>query len=749
MKTKLYLLFIIVSFIITKTSNAQTNICGTVINSETNQAIFDVNIWIENTQIGTSSDNEGKFCIEIPEENKGKTTLIFSQIEYTQKKQEIDLKQDISEFKIKLTPTSVQLTEVIVSSNKSTRSAQAQTTIPVIISKDMILENNHNNISEILIKQAGISLAGTGYHKAPSIRGLARKRVVVMVDGEKVSSERNVGAPGTFINPYEIEKIEILKGPYSTLYGSDALGGVINIITKPYDKPFYLDKFGGRVDMSYRSESESKNINIALNGKIKKFQYRVSGGFREAFNYTEGDGDKSFNSFFKEKHVRAKLKYDINEKHEISLKSYYSQGGPIGFPAFSTNVNAIHDYDNHFIVGINYKMKKISKLLEKIEFNFTKHDHYLGADIIVHKEFPNPNNDKRVSMRKDLKSDDYIAQIDAYFNIHKKIKLLAGFDGYFRENINVKARKIVTNYHTGVFVMEVNDVSLKNSSQRSYGVFTQAEYALSKKINLNAGVRWNYITTQQPDKPEENRTNNAIVGNVGMSYAPNKNFSIKANAGTAFRAPDIKELYVTTQTPGGMNISNPELKPERSLNLDLAFVYQAKSSFVQLGVFQNRIYDMILLDWDYSTNPRTGTYQNIGQALLYGVEFSFNQKITKSFSSHINLSKTFGYNLTSNDELMDVPPFQINAGLNYKLKNFMWFKLSGRYSAEQINVAYGDFPTEAFTLLDFSTRWKIEENINMTFSITNILNETYREHFHFDWIQAPGRSFNIGANINF
>jgi len=77
------------------------------------------------------------------------------------------------------------------------------------------------------------------------------------------------------------------------------------------------------------------------------------------------------------------------------------------------------------------------------------------------------------------------------------------------------------------------------------------------------------------------------------------------------------------------------------------------------------------------------------------------------------------------------------------------FNLSGRYSAKEIDVAFGDTPTDAFTTFDLSARWKAAKNINLNFSVTNVLNEEYREHFYFDWIQAQGRSFNIGMNFNF
>lgn len=741
-----FVIFFIILFTI-KVNSQTTTICGTVNHVQTKKPIYLVNIWVKGTQQGTTTDINGHFCLEI-DSVKENPILVFSEISYKQQTKEVSIKKD-NNLNIFLSPSSIQLSEALVTASKNIKSIQEQTTIPTVVSKEVILENNTQNIAEILLRQPGVSLAGTGYHTAPSIRGLARKRVVVMLDGEKISSERNVGAPGTFINPFEVERIEILKGPYSTLYGSDAIGGVVNIISKQFDYPFYNEKIGGRVDLSYKSVNNGKNSNLALNGKIKKIQYRVSTGYREVEEYEQADGSKAFNSFFKEQYAAAKLKYSVNDKHQIAFKTHYSKGGPIGFPAHSTLVNAVHDYDNHFIVGLNYKINNNGKYLKKVELNMTRHTHDLGADIIVHKVENNPANDKRVSMRKDLLSNNYILQYDMYFTITDKLKVLTGFDGYFRENIDVKARKIVTNYNTGLFIMEVDDVSLENASQRSYGVFTQIDYAASNKVNVNAGIRWNNIATEQPNNSNFNKKSEAFSGNLGLSYSPTKEFSIKTNIGRAFRSPDIKELFVTTQTPGGMNISNPDLIPEHSLNLDLSFVYQGKSNLIQISTFRNQIDNMVLLDWDYTTNPRTGTYKNIGEALLYGIEFSYNQKITNNISSYFNLTNIYGKDINADDELMDVPPLQVNTGLRYRLNDNVRFNISGRHSSEQTNIAAGDYPTDAFTTFDFSTHWKIADNINANISITNVSNEYYREHFHFDWIRAAGRSFNAGINYNF
>ena len=727
--------------------DAQTvNLCGTVYDANTKKALPFVNVWIENTISGTITNNEGQFCINLT--SKQDTAIIkFTHLSYKELSYKVILNNDNFNLEIYLKSSATQLSEVVVSADKNKTSCFEQTIVPITITNSSIIENGSQNIPEILIKQPGVSLAGQAYHSAPSIRGLARKRVLVMLDGEKISSERNVGAPGTFLNPFEIENIEILKGPYSVLYGSDAVGGIVNIISKSYEQPFYNSKVGGRLDLSYKSVNSGVNSNLAINGKTKKVYYHINAGIRKADNYKIPQGGTLMNTFYKEQHLGGKIQYNITDNQILTLKTYYSKGGKIGKPAFDTLTNAIHNPDNHFIAGVKYKVYNISKFITKAEINLTRHEHTLGAIIEKHKQDINPNNDKLINNQKNLSNVDYITRLDVYLKINDKLKILTGFDGFLRQNIHIDEHKIVRNYNSGVFLFEKSDTLLNNSSQNSYGIFAQADYLLSKKIFVSGGLRWNYINTKQSHNHTKN--NQAFSGNFGISFQPTKQISIKTNIGSAFRSPDIKELYVTTNTPGGLNIANPELVPEHSFNLDFAFIYNSEKTFFEISIFRNQINNMIILDWNTTTANRVGKFKNIGKGLLYGVEFLYNQKISKSFSGNFNITKIYGYDILANDELMDVPPFQINTGIKYHYKNKIKLVLSGRYSAKQTEVAQDDFPTDDFMTFDFMAQWKIRQNLSLNFSVTNILNKKYREHYQFIWMYAPARSFNMGMNFNF
>ncbi len=727
---------------------AQTfTVKGSVKAVETGYPIADAHIVVEHTLIGTTTNLDGAFSLEIPvPSTQEDIVLSVSRLGYTPFKTSIN--PETKTLDIELYSTSVQLSEVVISAHKSNLTNKKRSTVPLLISNQNIIQSGIHNISEILIRQPGVALAGQAYHAAPSIRGLARKRVVVLLDGEKVSSERNVGPPGTFINPFEIETIEILKGPYATLYGSDAIGGVVNIISKSYQTPFYTDKVGGRLDLAYKSSNNGINGNLALNGKLKKLKYHIHAGYRDSDSYKVPGGERLMNTFAEEQHLGGKLVYDFNRNNQLTVKSWFSNGGPIGKPAYDTLTNAVHDYDNHYITGLNYKLSNINKTFSKIVLNATRHTHNLGAKIIKHKQEANPDDDKLINNRKILEGTDYILQMDTYITLSHRFKIVSGFDGYLRQDINISEEKIVHNYNTGIFIMNAATTLMQKGAQNSYGIFTQGDYILTDNLYLNAGVRWNYFKTSNPLE-DTSKTESAWSGHMGLAYNPTEHFSIKTNIGSAFRIPDIKELYVTTRTPGGLNISNSDLVSERSLNIDLALVYKTGKSLLELSLFRNSINNMIVLDWDDGSGNRTGTFKNIGEGLLYGTELSLNRQFNDHFNAFVNLTKIYGKDVNADDELMDVPPLQLNAGTRYKLNDNISMSLSGRFSGKQDDVAEDDIPNDSFMVLDFSAQWQIRNNLNLNVSVTNILNETYREHHQFGWMNAPTRSFNTGLNFKF
>lgn len=758
--------FLLLFLFFFNTSANALSIHGKVINSKTKETLPGVCVCVKNTYIGTTTDIKGEFLLT----NISGSTLfiVFSFVGFETKEVSI-LNNKPDTINIELDPSSVALQEVIISTAKNQLISFEQTTPVSVLSQSKIFENATQNIADIIVREPSISHVGEGYHKAASIRGLARKRIVVLVDGERVSSERNSGPPATFVNPLDVENIEILRGPYSTLYGSDAIGGVINIITKDYKQPLSNKYIGGAFSSNYQSIRKGYNANLVINTKISnKVLLHLTAGKRKADSYNDAHGDEVMATNFSEKSVTAKVTWRIFPKHKIQINGLLSMADSIGKPAYSDSLNALHPNDDHYKIGINYQWINITKWMPKMNIKASAQKHNISARIYNYK---NIEYDRVLNMSKNLNNNDYTYQHDFTFIFNPKLKVLTGIDIYKRGDIHIdeQVKSYIYNpdnpdFYIGELAYEgPQDTTIDNSYQRSFGVFAQANYLFSKKISFNAGLRWNsfftkanLVTTTSNIPPYDysknihetnTKSEKALSGNFGVSYMPNTYLNITANIGQAFRVPSTKELFINTMTPGGMNFCNPDLDPEQSFNLDIGIkLRDEKQNNISLALFRNKINSMIILEWD---SLHSSGYFNNKNAIVYGGELTLDYRVLEHMLISGNVSYVKGYD--DNDEvLMDIPPLQINLETKYNIiPKKIFASLAGRYNAKQYKVAVGDVPTDAFVVFDFLCSWNVNKYLKATFSISNILNNEYREHYQFYWVRQPGRSFNAGININF
>ncbi len=717
---------------------------GRVIDAETKKPIPYANILIQKTGIGTSTDSNGNFFLRgIPEEE---FIIFVSHIGYKSIEKRIGIKGRDKELYVYLYPVLLRIPDAfLVTASKGTF-GEFDSPVPVSIIRKKDIDNTSNQLITNVMKDIpSVSIVGTGYHGSPSIRGLARKRVAVLVDGEKLNSMRNTGPPGTFVDVSNIKRIEVVRGPYSTLYGSDAIGGVVNILTEGYSS-----SCPGKLNVSYKSVNKGYDVISTISRTFDKLQIYLNAGKRNGKSYKDSRGTPVSNTFFDEQHIITKLHYNIKRNQHLRIKWWLSDGRNIGKPAFDTLTNAMHNIDLHNILGVKYIWREVHPIIPRMVFHISYHYHNLGVDIKKHKVEDNPDEDKLVNNNKNIKDDTYTIEGESHFLLWKNLKILTGVNGYLRENVHIDEDKIIRNYNTGAFIREMKTEPIPYAYQRNYAMFLQSTYLPIKKVIINSGVRFDGVYTGMKDTTNTmfNVYNQAISGNVGLTYNVKTELNITANVGQAFRAPAIKELFLTTQTPGGLNIANRDLKPERSLNMDFGVRYKGNSTAISVSIFRNSILDMIILDWNNSTPMREGTFRNIGRALLYGGEIASKFHISKRWKMEFNLSRIYGYDVKKKEVLRDIPPFKANGNIQY-ISNRLRISLSGHYSGRKTDVPENDFPCEPFYTFDISSSLRLNHRVIFSASVTNLFNKNHRECYQFEWMRAPGRSFNVGLKVKF
>jgi hemoglobin/transferrin/lactoferrin receptor protein len=725
-------------------------VSGIVSDAESGRPLAGVNIMVRGTMLGTTTDADGYYSLKHSIQSDT-LLLCFSHIGYSRKLHSVPAASVILNIQLQKQAIDYE-NPILVTASRNRLESFKSTVSASVIDDEIIARSAGMSSSELLQREASVSLVGAAYHAAPSIRGLARHRVITMVDEEKISSERNVGAPGTYINPEDIQRIEIIRGPYSALYGSSAIGGVVNIVTKEWQPGLYYKNLGGSLQSSYQSSNRSWNHSATLNSQWKGQRLHLKAGWRKGENTRDAKGEEVLDTGFEERYLKSRLLLKPGSNHHLELHWRYSEGIEIGKPSYSTDVRSRHEPDDHRVYGFHYQWKNILPALPMLSFRVSRHDHRLGVIIDKHKREADSSKDKAIHNYKTMNTDDYSLRFEIRLIPYKKLTLLSGFHGFYQNNIYLYDEKTVRNYNNGLFIKEENILVLNNGQNHSNGFYLQSDMILTQKLSLNGGLRYDmlYSANQEHAEGKLERQNQALSGNLGLSYCKNRQMNLFLNIGTAFRAPQTKELFVATMTPGGMNIGNPELKPEQSFNLDLGIKFRSPRYQNSITLFRNQLENMIHLDWDSIGPERIGTFRNIGEAVILGAEWESRVTIPKGWSASLNFSVIQGQNLSDDELLPDIPPLQLNASLD----RFLWqdklnISLTGRYSAAEDQTGVDTEPAKAWFVIDAFLYWEIHKSIQLNGAVRNLFNEYYREYYQFDWMRAQGRSVILSLNLKF
>jgi len=723
--------------------------------TDKNNPVPNVKVAVKGSTMYTFSNKAGKFILKnIKRKN---ISLILSKIGYKTISRKILLDMDTN-ITIKMLPRPInigQMEEIIVTATGTDSTNYYTPFSTSILLESEILSRNIESAKDVIKEIPGVSLVGNGFHESPSIRGLARKRVVITVDGIRLASHKNVGADVSFVNPYNIAHLEIIKGPFSTMYGSDAMGGVINITTKK--SSFYGEKgmISGNIIAGYNSINKGYNSLAHIDGGINNFNFSLSAGKRKAENYNTGDDKEITGTFYDNSFVNFNGELLLNKNHKIKVLMLNSYGNDIGKPTGNKKKTAIHPKDNHYILGLNYRWANIGSLLQSIDVSLSS-SKYNQDGYFTNQAMNKKKKKIFVENEKFTGGHDYSILIKGTSTLGADLLLNFGFDGFFQEDQFLLGEKSIWNVNKTKLISSKKVDEVPDAYIRDYGFFLQGLFQTTKRLSLNFGLRKDFIKSEVIRSEKKVHSDHTPVsGNFGFLYELNSFFKIGANVGTAFRVPSVKEKYYVGLTPQGMNYGNPDLKPERSTNLDLNFKLRIKKEnrfklYGNIGIFSNSINNLIVLKWDKPTGNRTGYFTNIGDARIYGVELDLTLRLKHGWIFAGSASYIKGTDVDTNEILMDIPPVQINFDFKKFFNNGKtWVGFHIRHSVKEDMVVKSDIPTEAFTLVDLSAGMNLFKTVTVRLSANNIFDTYYREYFNLVNIYGKGRGIQLSIEKKF
>ena len=758
---------------------------GKVLDYETNTPLEGVNIYDSNKVFTAVTDIVGNFLIKkIP---PGKYNFSFSFIGYLPQNIQINIINPVTIKTIKLIPAPVTLGEITVTSTKKETTIK-ETPLPIEIeTKKTIEETNATTAPDLLSSLPGIAIQRDGiWATSVNIRGMGSSSQVVLVDGDRIETATDLDAALSLIDLNDIERIEVIKGAASSLYGTGALGGVVNFITKA---PGFSDELNtsGSISSYYNSVNKGYSNNINFDLKRNFWYFRINGTLRKAGNTKTPSGILN-NSQYSDNNISALLELlpFTNNNLKIEYQRYKGNdiGIPGGYPLFPDNALVKYSGIERNLFSAQYQIKNISTLLSNISLKYYNQNIYRNVENIPYLvQHPNPLQNVYVeSITPNARH--YINGIQLQTNLipFSNQILIAGIDAWQRkldsrrernlkiEMLDSSGSVIATNYQT------VGERPLPEASFTSIGMFAQDDIILNKKLRLSIGSRIDRIgvSNSEISNPvyvilngvRNNSPQNQVLywssynahdiswsGNAGCIYSLNGEIDLTFNFARSFRSPSLEERYQYIDLGNLVKLGNPDLKPEKGYLFDAGLRIWDKIFLLKWNVYLNLLNDLVTqIPGTYENRPAL-IETNIGKARLYGSDFSLQYNYNSWSSVYFNASYVLGKDILNDLYLPQIPP--LNGVLGFKIIRFDYLlDVSANIFAAQKKIAPGEISTLGyayFNALIQSPSFNINiANCRVIGGVQNLTNKSYRNHLSTNrgFIrEEPGRNFYLKLNI--
>ncbi len=716
---------------------AQNKISGTIF-EENNKALIGANIYVSALGMGAVSDINGKF--EIKKVPSGKYKMTVSFLGYESYVMMINTSEKTTNLKIQLKPNVLQSQEVVISSG--VYSTQHENAIKIESLNAKKIENiGSPNIYQSLSKEPGVDIISKGEGiSTPVIRGLSTSNILVLSDGIRMENYQFSENHPYLIDEYGISNIEVVKGPASLLFGSDAIGGVLNFISeKPvYKKPLKID-----YNSFYNSNTQGISNNLGVKGKRKDWFWGVRAGQKSHKDYTDGDGQKVVNSRFNSQNI--KLSTGLNKKiGKFSIFYSYNkmQLGLTVPPAVKLidnderNIESWYqDLDNHLVYTKNTLF--FNKLRTEINASYQLNHRKLNID-------PNQNPFTHVDMS--LKTISYEIKNNYKFGLGDIIFALQGKN---QSNTTHDAPEIVVSDYTS----------------NNWASLFLLQLSLNEKAHIQAGVRYDFIQINIPklinSNANINNTYNNVSYSMGMTYQLNKSFLFRANFASAFRTPNASELSQEGIHGDRYEKGDPNLKSQKNFEGDLSLHFHNQFLVFDASTFYNNINNYIFMSpTQDTTNSGLKIYQYMqNNATIYGTEWGAKIIFLKYFS----LKETYSQLLAqqeNGDYLPFIPQNKIKSELRFEKNNSKSFKqiyanLNHTFAFRQNRVSSFENETPEYSLfnMEFGVEKQLTKfSIEISIKLNNLLDVAYYDHLSTlkDMrYYNMGRNLNMGLRINF
>lgn len=759
MRTKhLYLLFGFLFIYLSVAAHTST-ITGRVIDASNKQSLPGAVVSIPDLRISTVTDKDGRFFLKnVPDKGRFLAEVRF--IGYRTLTQTVDF-STAQDLEFILYPSVLEAKEVVVTGSAFSTDDRKNSTNVTAVGKADLLNRPSTNLIDAISKVPGVAQVTTGASVSkPVIRGLSYNRVVTLANGTKQEGQQWGDEHGIEVDQFGADRVEILRGAASLLYGSDAIGGVINILDP---LPAALGQIRGEVLTNYASNNGLTGNSIMVEGNNDGFVWRGRGSYKNAFSYDTPEG-RIANTGFTELNLSGQL--GVNKKWGYTTIDFSTFKSELGLPDFERNdAGDFLDGDGNTLSSQQLKRRKLLLPFQDVRH----HKLALNSNILIGTGRLRSNIAYQDNQRRELEESPsepslffdlqtYSYDLKYYFQEKWGWEPVIGVAGSFQTNENKAEELLVPDY-----------------SSTDFGMFGYGKKTWNNVTTFSIGARFDYRTIAGDEMFEDaeqkftafTNTFSNISGALGFTQEFNDQWSFKANLGSAFRAPNIAELSSNGIHEGTFRyeIGNTALEPEQSFYGDVAVEFAGEKASATISVFNNYINhyiyyrqvgnETIMVDNELFPVFRY-TQDN---ANLYGIEAGITLHPLEVLHFENAFSFTRGENRATKVPLPFIPAASMRNELRIEPKfrrlkqTYFSLELDNVFRQNRIDIF--ETTTRAYTLLNAAAGTTLMLNkqpLKVTIAATNLLNKAYVNHLSrlkYEGILNQGRNVSVGLYLPF
>jgi hemoglobin/transferrin/lactoferrin receptor protein len=674
-------------------------------------------------------------------------------------------------IQIQLDPMVYHAGEVVVRSTKGSVSAESQPVPTVTIDGVHYVNSSAPTVADALSHEPGIALVRDGlWETLVSIRGMSRYNIVMMLDNTRIETANDHAAALSLINPFDIDRVEVIKGANSALAGTGAFGGVVNVITK---SPSFSDQryVSGEAMSRYESVNNSYAEYVAAESGSDVYRFRASGVFRKADNYKSPAGEVP-NSDFADWgfSTEAGVRLFNTQSLDVTYQRYQSDGAGIagGSSLFPASATVRYTLARRELFKAEYSIPEISEVLPMLVVRASQQNITRNVLLV-------PVAGKPVSKTPHAEHKTGTVQTE--------LTIVPAENHYLTVGAELWQRSLSSGRETnnaGVPILE--EVPLPNSSFTSAGVYAQDEWKLiPQSTTIVLGARYDAIrvhndvtfdtvwavkngvqtfpdhTNQVPLWKETTSNTESWSMNAGVRQAITQWLDGSAVFSTAFRTPELEELYqMLNNNPLLYYVGNPNLQPEKNQSVDAGVRLHIPNIVLNVDAYYNSYRDLV--------GDTLGTFEgtparlkaNIGEARIYGYEVSLTVEPVSSLKVRTTLDYVRGEDTKNHANLLGIIPLHGGLNADYLIASIGTVHLGVDAFADKTNPGNNEISTGGYATVDagfVSVPLPIGNTYaNVSLGAQNIYDRSYtnflstlRGNYNYE----PGRNLYLVASYHF